>query len=742
MKVRTKLTIGFLVVVLLIWVTVFFAANTYTNIHEEFEALEEDIIPGAISMSEMVEKAQEIRAWTLVYSLRGNVVIMDKPIKEWLQETTTSLEELAREHREHETPIGLEEQKDAEELEDRVKQLNSAVVELINLKDQGTEIDELKEKMKESFALNFPPLLEQLEKHKAAHMEELAAAEEAVHESETSGRQVLFLTAGLITLLAVAVAWFTARLIVEPLHALHKGTEIIGQGNLDYRVGTKAKDEIGQLSRAFDQMTEDLLRTTTSIDKLNKEITERKQMEKALRESEEKWRSLTGNTDDTIIVTDNNKVIRYINRTIPPTTPKAVIGKTIYEYLSKEHHNIMRESLKKVYKTREPDSYEVAMDMSKFQPEIGTLWFRTKVVPIKTDKEVVGVIMIASDITERKRAEHNLKERVKELECLYRISKIDENPDITLDELYEEVARVLPASWQYPEITCSRVTIDGKEFETENCRETEWKLSSDIRVRGAKAGEVEVSYLEERPELDEGPFLKEEHLLIDAVAQRLGRITERKQMEEQIKASLAEKELLLKEVHHRVKNNMQIISSLLKLQAGGIEDNKTRELFNDSQNRIKSMALVYNKLYQSMDLAKIDLKDYVSELSNGLIQSYRDASGKITTEIEGDNIPLGVDLAIPCGLFINELISNSLKYAFPNGGNGEIRVSLRETDENNIEIIVSDNGVGIPDNVDLANTNTLGLYLVTMLVENQLGGKVELERNQGTKFRITFNKNQ
>ncbi len=140
------------------------------------------------------------------------------------------------------------------------------------------------------------------------------------------------------------------------------------------------------------------------------DITERKQAQEMLREGSEKWHSLIENTDDTIVITDNNNVIRYINRTIPPTTPEGVIGKTIYEYVSEEHHNVMTKSLERVYKTGEPDSYEITLDMSMINPEVGTLWFRTKIVPIKSHKEIAGVIMIATDITKRKQAE---EERMK-----------------------------------------------------------------------------------------------------------------------------------------------------------------------------------------------------------------------------------------------------------------------------------------------------------------------------------------
>lgn len=136
---------------------------------------------------------------------------------------------------------------------------------------------------------------------------------------------------------------------------------------------------------------------------------------------------------------------------------------------------------------------------------------------------------------ERKRMEHSMNERVKELSCLYGIAEIIDRPDITLDEVCQEVINLLPASWQYPEITCARIIINGRKFEAENYRETEWKQSSDIRVYGAKAGTVEISYLEERPEIDEGPFLKEERALIDSVCRQLGRIIERKRIEEDIR---------------------------------------------------------------------------------------------------------------------------------------------------------------------------------------------------------------
>ncbi|MBA7559637.1 hypothetical protein ES708_01252 [subsurface metagenome] len=153
--------------------------------------------------------------------------------------------------------------------------------------------------------------------------------------------------------------------------------------------------------------------------------------------------------------------------------------------------------------------------------------------------------VIIRDVTDRKQAEHNLNERIKELTCLYGITRVSEKPDFTLDELYQEAVNLLPAGWQYPEIACARIIINGKKFETENYRDTEWRQSSDIKVHGARAGIVEVNYLEDRPEIDEGPFLKEERLLIDAVAEQLRKITERKQAEQALADEATRRRILI-----------------------------------------------------------------------------------------------------------------------------------------------------------------------------------------------------
>jgi two-component sensor histidine kinase len=206
---------------------------------------------------------------------------------------------------------------------------------------------------------------------------------------------------------------------------------------------------------------------------------------------------------------------------------------------------------------------------------------------------------------------------------------------------------------------------------------------------------------------------------------------------EKITRSLEEKEVLLREIHHRVKNNMQIVSSLLMLQSQNIEDKKYKDIFIDSQNRIQAMALIHQKLYQSESLAQINFKEYIDGIVSNIFESYGQKSN-IKLDINIEKIPLNIDYAVPCGLIINELVTNSFKYAFPDGRQGIIKISAKSNDNNLIQLSISDDGIGIPKDLDIRNTESLGLQLVTSLAESQLHGEISLNREIGTEFQINF----
>jgi two-component sensor histidine kinase len=217
-------------------------------------------------------------------------------------------------------------------------------------------------------------------------------------------------------------------------------------------------------------------------------------------------------------------------------------------------------------------------------------------------------------------------------------------------------------------------------------------------------------------------------------------ITRIKETEEQLKRSVHDKEILLKEIHHRVKNNMQVISSILKLQSAYVKDRKTIELLDECRNRIASMAFIHATLYMTKDFTNINFADYVANIANNLQQSYVSSDKKIAVKLDVPSVFLHIDDAIPCGLIINELLSNSFKYAFPKKKKGSVGISVKVKKEN-IILAIWDNGAGFPKKIDYKNTESLGLQLVNSLSE-QLGGKIKLETRtgEGTKFIIAFRK--
>jgi two-component sensor histidine kinase len=400
---------------------------------------------------------------------------------------------------------------------------------------------------------------------------------------------------------------------------------------------------------------------------------------------------------------------------------------------------------------------------------------------------------------ELRKVNQDLRKRVKELDCLYGLSQLVERPDIVLDEIFQGLVELIPNGWRYPEITCARVIFEGKHFKTPNFKETKWRQLADIELLGKKAGILEVYYLKKKSELDEGPFLNEERELLNGLAERLGRIAqrikdeqalkaahqqlradeqqlkvanqqlhangqqlkaanqqlraneqqlraanqqlqaevrERKKTEEKIKTTLKEKEVLLKEIHHRVKNNMQLISSILNIQSKHLRDEQALKMFKNGQSRIRSMALVHEKLYESKNLAGIDFAEYIRSITTYLFTLYK-ISEAVRLNVDIKDILLDINTAIPCALIVNEIVSNSLKYAFPEGIEGEIYIGLRSDKPDKFILIVKDNGIGFPKELDFRKTESLGMQLIIMLA-GQLEGTVELDKSKGTAFTITF----
>jgi two-component sensor histidine kinase len=218
-----------------------------------------------------------------------------------------------------------------------------------------------------------------------------------------------------------------------------------------------------------------------------------------------------------------------------------------------------------------------------------------------------------------------------------------------------------------------------------------------------------------------------------------GEIIERQKAQAEAEISLKEKELLLQEVHHRVKNNMQIVSSLLRLQSRRLDDAKTVAILNDSRSRISAMSLIHETLYKPSNLSSVCLREYIKELGRNLFDFYGVDQARIALVTDVESISLNIETATPCGLIINELVTNSLKYAFPDDRSGVITITMkRDREETGYLLRVADDGIGLPEALEIRRTDSLGLQLVVNLTENQLQGQLEVDRRHGTAFQIAF----
>lgn len=510
-----------------------------------------------------------------------------------------------------------------------------------------------------------------------------------------------------------------------------------------------------------------------------REIEERKKSGEMLRETRDYLESLIDYASAPIIVWDPSFRITRFNHAFERLTDLEdgeVLGQPL-DLLFPEKSS--EESMAYIRRTLSGERWEaVEIPIRRRDGSVKTVLWNSSNIHDKTGK-VVATIAQGQDITERKLAEEELQKSearcraivedqtelisrslpsgvltfVNDAFCRYFGKKREELIGrsffpIIPDEDYEIVKMKLASlSKEMPVATYEhRAMVKGEVHWTEwTDRMVFDKSGSLVEIQSVgrditenKRAEEEIRRLNE--DLERRVLERTEELKV-ANEDLKKEIVERKRAESEAKASLVEKEMLLREVHHRVKNNLQVISSLLSLQSEHIKDKKALEMFRESQNRVVSMAKIHEKLYKSGDLTRIDFAEYIRSLACDLLRSYGSDPKRIKLKINVHDVLMSIDTAISCGLIINELVSNSLKHAFPEGREGEIHVYLLSDDGSDFALIVSDNGIGLPEDIDLRSTESLGLLLVSTLT-NQLKGTIEVDRSSGTEFRIKFSGNK
>lgn len=466
--------------------------------------------------------------------------------------------------------------------------------------------------------------------------------------------------------------------------------------------------------------------------RLRDEIQERQEVEAHLRKSEDMMRSIFRAAPTGIGVV-GDRVFMEVNRRLCEMTgysKEELIGQNAsmlyptsdeYQYVGQEKYRQISEMGTGAVETR-------------FQKKNGsTIDILLASTPIDANDLSRGVTFTALDITDRKRAELRLVDASKRLTRILDsipadiyVSDIDTYEILYMNEYMKNsfgkdlTGRICWEVFREGDKPCEHCT--NQTLINENRQPTGikvWEGMNPVNGKYYLNHDLAMHWIDDR--------LARIQIAID--------ITENKRAEAAIWESLSEKETLLQEIHHRVKNNMAVIGSLLKLQSGNISDPDIRNVLRESQNRVYAMAAVHETLYQSESMACIDTKAYLAKISSALFQVYSVHSGRVSLEIESDDIELNADKASYLGLVINELLSNSLKYAFPDDRTGEIAVKLRNSN-GGLVITVADDGVGIPEEVDWMKTSTLGFQLVRTLVEDQLEGSITWRDNPGTTFTI------
>ncbi len=467
------------------------------------------------------------------------------------------------------------------------------------------------------------------------------------------------------------------------------------------------------------------------------------EMEETLVESEQRFADVINFLPDATFAIDLEGKVVIWNRAIEDMTgvkAEDIIGKGNYEYALPFYGarrpvliDLLFKSDRKIEKKysfvhRDGDTLLAETEVPFTDGR--NLFLGSKASPMyDLQGNVAGAIESIRDITNRKRTESELRES----ETKYR-SVFEKTGTATV--IVEDDMTISMANSEFEKLSgYSKKEIEGKMRWTDFVVEEDLKKVKEYHIKRRENGKGVPAKYEFRFVGRQGD-IKDMFLLVEMIPGTKRSICSLTDITA-LRKSLEEKEILLKEIHHRVKNNMQVISSLLSLQSQYVNDKKSLEMFKESENRIRSMASVHEKLYQSGDLTRIDFADYTQSIIRQLITSYGIDPGVVRININCSDVFLSIDEAVPCGLIINELLSNALKHAFPKGKGGEIVVDFHPDRDNTLTLVVSDTGIGLPEDTDITDAKTLGLQLIGDLV-NQLGGTLDIERDGGTAFRITF----
>ena len=553
--------------------------------------------------------------------------------------------------------------------------------------------------------------------------------------------------------------------------------------------GNKIVAVVGVANKETDYTETDVLQLELLMDGVWK-VVDTQKAEEALKKSETRYRAIFENTGTATAISEDNTILSLVNEEFASLTgfsKEEIENKMTWaNFFVEEEIPKMKEyhRLRRVDPGAAPRNYETI-----FQDRWGNtkdVYMSVAMLP-DTKKSLVSVL----DITEKKQSRKKLRQELKINQSLANvyvplISPLTTIQDISVvileeilsltgsehgfvatidpenqDLLNQTLTRMMPSCEVYadgkiPEEIRFHVGTDGKYPGLwGHCLNTKEAFYTNEAQKhpasnGAPEGHVDIDKFLSVPVFIDNELVGEialanplqkdysKHDLkaVKRIADFFALAIQRKGYEEQINKSLDEKDLLLREIHHRVKNNMQIISSILNLQSFTVTDPKLLDILKQNQNRIKSMAMIHEKLYQSPNLVQIDFSDYLNSLTADLVYTYlvKDKGIEIDLDLEKD-IMLNIETSIPCGLIYSELLSNSIKHAFIDK-KGKIKVQFKRTNDG-LELIVSDNGIGLPQDIDFRKTDTLGLQLITSLVK-QIDGTIKLDRTNGTSFTVKF----